>query len=205
VKKGYEDHLKGKDPNSVEAAHWVGRDKTWLRFKVLTEVGALDGMRVLDYGCGNALLLDFLKEKKIECEYTGWDVSDEAVRVARSRHPSAQFRTADLSSQRLEEFRNDFDYVFVSGVFYIRFGAAIEVHQAWCRDMMLKLWPICKRGMSVNFLTEFTDWRDDDLYYSPLGDTAQFVARNITRRFAIRHDYPLWEFTVYMYRESAEA
>jgi len=204
VQREYEDHMLKYGVDSPEAAHWIGRDKTWLRFKILTDVDDLNNKRVLDFGCGNALLLDFLKENKVVCEYHGWDVSKKIIGVAKTRHPEASFRAVHIFEDDLHKFQSFFDYIFISGVFYIKKDSESETHTSWLQGIMLKLWTLCKLGVAVNFMTEYVEWKDKDLYYCPIAKLAEFCVRNLSRWFVIRHEYPLWEFTIYIYKQPRE-
>ena len=201
IKKEYENHLTKHDPNSPEAVHWRGKEKTWLRFKILTEIDDLNNKRILDFGCGNALLLDFLKENNIICEYHGWDISEKMIELARKRHPDATYKVCDILKDDLSEYSNFFDYIIVSGVFNIKVNAEPEAHKAWIKANLLKLWSFCKKGIAVNFMTEYVDWKDNNLYYCSIGDIVSFCVNNLSRWFVVRHDYQLWEFTMYIYKE----
>lgn len=201
IKKEYEDHLLKHDLNSPEAVHWVGKDKTWLRFKILTKIDDLNNKKVLDFGCGNALLLDFLKENNIICEYHGWDISEKMIEVAKKRHPEASFKVVNVIKDDVKEFTNFFDYILISGISYIKVNAEEDIHKKWIETILLKLWHLCKEGLAINFMTEHVDWRDSSLYYCPINEITSFCVKNLSRWFAIRHDYQLWEFTMYIYKE----
>jgi len=201
IKQEYESHLLMSDPNSPEAAHWKGKDKTWLRFKILTEIDNLNNKKVLDFGCGNALLMDFLNERGIKCEYHGWDISERMIEVAKKRHPKAKFKVINIFHEDLSEYVNFFDYILISGVFYIKVDGEESVHKKWIEQILLKLWNLSKKGLAVNFMTEYVDWRDSSLYYCPINEIIIFCVDNLSRWFVIRHDYQLWEFTVYIYKE----
>ena len=200
IKKAYEDHLLKNDFNSPEAVYWVGKDKTWLRFKILTKIDDLNNKKVLDFGCGNALLLDFLKENNILCEYHGWDISEKMIEVAKKRHYGANFKVVDVFKSNLKQFNSFFDYILISGVFNLKVDAEESIHRKWTKKTLLKLWDLCRKGLAVNFMTEHVDWRDNSLYYCPIDDIASFCVKNLSRWFIIRHDYRLWEFTMYIYR-----
>ncbi|MEM2143836.1 MAG: class I SAM-dependent methyltransferase [Candidatus Jordarchaeaceae archaeon] len=201
VRKEYEAHLEKHDPNSPEAVHWIGRNKTWLRFKILTEIDDLNGKKILDFGCGNALLLDFLKENDINCEYYGWDVSEKMIKVANSRHSNVNFKVVDILKDDLNEFNNFFDYIIISGVFNLKVSTKEDIHKKWAEKILLKLWGLCKKGLAMNFMTEHVDWRDSELYYCSINEITSFCVKNLSRWFTIRHDYQLWEFTIYLYKE----
>lgn len=201
IKREYESHLTKHDFNSPEAAHWRGQEKTWLRFKILTKIANLNNKKVLDFGCGNALLMDFLKERNINCEYYGWDISEKMIEVARKRHPEAKFRVSNILEDDLSDYNNFFDYIIVSGLFYIKVDAEPEDHEAWIKANVSKLWSFCKKGIAFNFMTEYVEWKEDSLYYCSIGDIISFCVNNLSRWFVVSHDYQLWEFTMYIYKE----
>ena len=41
----------------------------------------------------------------------------------------------------------------------------------------------------------------EDLFHLPMDILASFLAHEISRHFVIRHDYGLYEYTAYVYRE----
>lgn len=199
IKEEYEDNLKDKKVDSVEASHWIGKEKTWLRFKILTSIDDLNNKKILDFGCGNALLVDYLKERGIEMNYYGWDISEAMINIARNRHPEVKFKKIDMF-QDISEYYNFFDYILTSGVFYIKGNSDNNIHREFIYRTLKYLWPLVTRGISVNFLTEYVDWFDEKLYYCSIDDITSFIVKNLSRRFIIRHDYPLWEFTIFIYR-----
>ncbi|RLE43238.1 class I SAM-dependent methyltransferase, partial [Candidatus Woesearchaeota archaeon] len=59
------------------------RGRQFLRFKMVCEVGDLNGKSVLDMGCGFGALLDFFKQEGIQVkEYVGWDINPKIVEIA---------------------------------------------------------------------------------------------------------------------------
>jgi SAM-dependent methyltransferase len=200
VKRVYEEHLQGKESNSPEASHWVDRDRVDLRFDVLTDIADLSGCSVLDFGCGNGLFRDYLKQCGVDCEYTGWDISEDMVEIARQRHPDSEFREIDILETDLEA-REEFDWILVSGVFHISGDRPNDEHERWYKTILQRLWPLCEQGLAVNFFSEFVDWRDEELYYCSLDELVPFLVEELSRWYQIRHDYDLYELTAYVYRE----
>ncbi len=199
IKKEYEDNLRGKGEDSVEASHWIGKEKTWLRFKILCSIDDLSNKKILDFGCGNALLLDYLKEHNINCNYYGWDISKEMIRIAKDRYPNIPFKQIDMIEDMIEYY-NFFDYILISGVFYIKGDSDNNIHREFIYQTLKHVWQFTTKGISVNFLTEHVDWFDKKLYYCQIGDITSFISKNLSRRFVVRHDYPLWEFTIFVYK-----
>jgi SAM-dependent methyltransferase len=75
---------------------------------------------LLDLGCGNAQLYEFFRDQKLDCDYTGVDVSEPLLQVARSNHEGdsrAHFVTADVNS--LEGVGGRFDVAIYSHVLEI--------------------------------------------------------------------------------------
>ena len=201
VKEEYETHLESRDIDSPEAAHWVGKEKTWLRFTMLTQIDSLSHKRCLDFGCGNGLLLDYLLENDIKCEYHGWDISDKMIDVCKQRHPGYNFQCIDVLEEGMESFHGEFDYIFISGVFHIKVDGSVSIHKEWIKEILSILWPICNQGISVNFLSEYVDWREQDLFYCDIDEMLRFTVETLSRHVVIRHDYPLFEFTLYIYKD----
>ncbi len=200
-KEKYEKHLAKHDPNSPEATHQVGKEKVWLRFKILSQIANLNGIKILDFGCGTGLMLDFLKENFKDFEYHGWDISEKMIQISQKRHPGAKFLVYDVLKDELSGYNNFFDYILINGVFNLKAGAKIETHEAWLKEILLKLWTLCKGGIAVNFLTEYVDWQEKELYYCPIEKIMYFCVKNLSRWFEIRHDYERWEFTMYIYKQ----
>ncbi len=68
---------------------------------------------ILDLGCGDGSLLAELRQK-IEAKFSGSDISEEALRIARQNVPGVEFFQLDLSSQKRIE--RTFDVVTISEV-----------------------------------------------------------------------------------------
>lgn len=201
VKARYEKRLNENQPDDPEAVHWVSEDRVNLRYDVLTDIGNLEGKRILDFGCGTALFIDYLEEQGIECEYYGWDISENMISEARKRHPDATFKSIDILTEDVSEYNDYFDYIFVSGVFHVKTGSNEDAHRKWMYNILDEIWPLCSEGISVNFMTQHVDWRDEDLYYTDIDRLIKFSVENFSRWFTIRGDYDLWEHTLYAYKE----
>ncbi|MBI5142733.1 MAG: class I SAM-dependent methyltransferase [Nitrospirae bacterium] len=79
------------------------------------EMRLLNPENVLEFGCGEGLLLEQLKKRGIRFQsYTGIDLRDDALEHARSLHPEHLFLKADLL--QWEHPAKSFDLVIASQV-----------------------------------------------------------------------------------------
>lgn len=62
---------------------------------------AQDGDRILDFGCGNGRLLELFGEKKIE--YTGVDVSEKLIEIARQKYPAENVKFQKINSHKITQ------------------------------------------------------------------------------------------------------
>jgi SAM-dependent methyltransferase len=171
---------------------WKGREDQTLRFEVLCDVADLAGRRVCDVGCGFGDLYEYLGSRFGRVTYTGIDLAPSLVEKARERHPGIDFRVQDILADRLTE---RFDYLLLSGALNYRLADNMKL----TRDMLGHMFELADEGVAVNFLTSYVNYEHPrNFHHSP--EAVFTLARSLTRWVTIRHDYALWEFTLYMYR-----
>jgi SAM-dependent methyltransferase len=168
------------DPRSQEA-----------KFRVLSEVGPLDGRSVLDVGCGQADFAGYLTERARDLTYTGIDISPRMIEVASERHPGLDLRLSDV----LGEDPGRFDLVTANGIFYLLGDGAEEAMQA----LVARMYEVCNWAVAFNSLSGWaTDQETGEFHADPLRTVA--FCRTLTPRVVLRHDYHTRDFTIYMYR-----
>lgn len=74
--------------------------------------------KVLDIGCGNGRLYHVLKEKQIQ--YTGLDLSEELIKIAKTKYPEADFKVGDMKKLPFGSAQDKagFDVVFCVAAFH---------------------------------------------------------------------------------------
>jgi ubiquinone/menaquinone biosynthesis C-methylase UbiE len=180
--------------DSSEALAVGTEERRRIRFQVLTEIGDLRGKKILDLGCGFGDLLDFLKEKGIEVDYTGYDINPKMIEIARKKHPGAQFKVIDITE---EEFPI-FDYILSTSAFNNKLK--YEDNYKFIEKIFRITYEHAKEGVAIDFLSSYVDFkRDYAFYYEP--ENVFAIAKKITRRVCLRHDYPLFEFCIYLYKD----
>jgi len=169
------------------------REKEAIRFENLASAGRLGGTRILDIGCGFGDFYSFLKALRIDVDYTGYDLVPRLIKTAKVHHPEAVFEVRDIQTEGIDR---RFDYIFASQVFNNRLIRDSNIDTV--KDVLRIAYGSCNRGMAFDFLTSYVDYEEDHLfYYSP--EEIFGIAKSLTKRVTLKHDYPLFEFTVYLY------
>ena len=124
--------------------------------------------------------------------YTGIDLVPSLVDKARELPAGVDFRTCDILAGGLAE---RFDYFVLSGALNYK----VEDNMSLTRDMLGAMFELAGEGVAVNFLTSYVNYEHPrNFHHSP--EAVFGLARSMTRWVTIRHDYPLWEFTLFMYK-----
>jgi SAM-dependent methyltransferase len=185
----------GATPQGVD---WRDAASQVARFDVLLELIPDDhtGVSINDYGCGYGALLEVLAARGREFDYRGYDVSEAMIEHARARHraePRASF-TSDKHNLRAA------DYTVASGVFNVRLGQPLVEWRAYVLDTIDKLARLSRRGLAFNALTSHADpdRMRGNLYYADPAELLDYCLRRHSRDVALRHDYSLYEFTVFV-------
>lgn len=167
-----------------------------MRFDVLSSVGIEAGASVLDVGCGLADFYAHLQTRGCQVQYTGVDLVPELVEQARTRHPGLDVRVQDIQIDPPAE--SSYDFVVCSQTFNLRFGDHAQDNAELVQDMMRRMFKIARLGVAIDFVTDHVDFREPYLNYHNPEALFRF-AKTLTRRVVLRHDYPLFEFCLYLY------
>lgn len=84
------------DKFSQTRRHW------WVELNFIRKYLKREG-KLLDFGCGNGRLLEFLNSKEIrpktsELEYLGLDISEKLIAHAKAKHPNQHFEVIEKES-----------------------------------------------------------------------------------------------------------
>jgi SAM-dependent methyltransferase len=180
---------------SARALDWSGEHSQFLRFRVLTEVGALSGARVLDVGCGLGDLCGWLRANSHDVRYTGIDIAPAMIEAARGRFPDARFEVRDVLSDPVQD---SFDYVLSSGIFTHRTAEAKLFFEA----MIEQMFALTQKGLAVNCLSRWAEKIEPEEFHADPLEAVAFC-RKMTPRVVLRHDYHPGDFTLYLYKKAA--
>ncbi len=178
---------------SVEALGSGSNEHQTIRYRVLSEVGDLGGQTVLDVGCGFGGFYDYCRHFGQPMTYTGIDIVPALLHEATRLHPGATFMELDIldAPDDLE-----FDYVVSSQGFNNRFTYSDNWEVV--KQALAKCFKIARCGVAFDMMSSYVDFREDHLYYFDPCEVFAFC-KTLTKRVMLRHDYPLFEFCVYLF------
>lgn len=183
---------------TAQGMDWKDDASQRLRFAVLCDVADLSGRSVRDVGAGAGHLLDYLQERGIAADYSGSDASRAMVEAARGRHPQVSFDHRAIGE---ESPPPTYDVVVCSGLFHVKLDRGDGAWRTFVEDGIRRLFALCRVGIAFNLMSDQVDYRAPELYYAHPGDILDFCRREVSRFATVRHDYPLYEFTTYVYRD----
>ncbi|MBS8121897.1 class I SAM-dependent methyltransferase [Candidatus Vampirococcus lugosii] len=99
------------------------RQKYWPEFKIILEKikkYKKENIKILDLGCGNARILNYLQEELSDFEkidYTGVDISENLINISKNKYPNYNFYTSDMLDFLQNESQEEYDFVFMIASF----------------------------------------------------------------------------------------
>ena len=191
----YASRLAAEKPTH-EIVGWGSKDSQELRFKILSEISEFQNASVLDVGSGLVDFYFYLKKNHLQpLEYLGVDISGPLVEKSREtlqNEPHARSLCLDIRQDSLNQM---FDYVFCSG------ALNLKILDNWTHTevMLRRMYELANRGVACNFLSTYVDFsHEKDFHHSP--EKVFSFVKKFAKRVTLRHDYPLYEFTIYFYK-----
>jgi SAM-dependent methyltransferase len=183
----------GATPLGVD---WNSDAAQTIRFEQLAKVLDASGpYSLIDYGCGYGALAPWLAERGHDVAYTGFDVSERMLEVARRDDPAWRYTSVEAELEPA-------DFVVASGVFNLRLEIDDDAWTQYIDETLATLSRLGRRGFAFNMLTSYSDLdkRRANLFY---GDPCRFFdlcKRAYSKDVALLHDYGLYEFTILVRR-----
>ncbi len=119
--KAYYDINISKDLPEYGILGWESEEAQHLRFDMLLSSVDLGGRRLLDVGCGTGNLLEYINSRGIEVNYTGVDILEKMIAIAKSKKLDCNFLCMDIFKNN-SFTSNSFDVVYTSGIFNLNLG-----------------------------------------------------------------------------------
>jgi SAM-dependent methyltransferase len=191
INERYSTRIK-EENYSYEALRTGPWERRELRFDVLAGLGIETGSKVLDLGCGYGDLSDYFERKGIEIDYTGYDINPDFIEFAKQKYPDKKFEICDIINQEFPQF----DYIVSSTCFNLKLKH--QDNYEFVKQLLNSMHKHANKGLAIDFMTSYVDFeRDIMFHYEP--EKVFSIAKGITNRVTLRHDYPLFEFCIYMY------
>lgn len=170
-------------------------------YKVMLDLvrPSVASVSLLDLGCGLAHFYEFMQAHGVtNIEYSGIDLSEKYLSVAKEKHPGVSFRALDVRAE--PELMGTYDYVVMNGLFNYRGKHTQGEMLDYWSSMIDVAYRHCNYGIAFNVMSKIVEWERDDLFHLSFDDLAAHVSKNLSRNFVIRHDYRMYEYTTYVYR-----
>jgi ubiquinone/menaquinone biosynthesis C-methylase UbiE len=180
--------------NNINALASGTEERRNLRFQILTEIGIGESDSVLDLGCGYGDYYGYLKKHFDNFGYTGIDINPNLIEFARERYKNVDFKVMDIQN----ESPGESDFIVSTSCFNLKLSDTSNYD--FIEDIMKSCFRTAKKGVAIDFLTSYVDFKGNEeeaFYYEP--EKVFRIAKSISKRVALRHDYPLFEFCIYLY------
>jgi SAM-dependent methyltransferase len=165
----------------------------------LIEPGWRDSVSVLDFGCGASHFREYIEHQGLgdRIRYSGLDLSPKFLELSRRKFPKLDYYDVNLL-----EGRNGlpmFDYVVMNGVFTYKGEIPYSTMLDYFKTLVERAFELTRRGLAFNLQSPNVEHREY-LFHVPFDDVTAFLVDRISPRFRLRHDYGLYDYTVYVYR-----
>ena len=189
--KDFAEH--GVSPASLGYA----KEKQHLRFQQVRKYLPKNDATVLDFGCGFGDLSKYLSSENIQIEYTGCDVMQEFLEVAKVKNPGNY-----INVEFGQPPKGEYDYVVCLGVFNFLYVPDPQEHFNIVCNTLLQLFSISTKGLIVDFQSEFVDYKSSNAYHQNISDLAIFAKNKLSRRFIADYSYLPFEYMFVVMKDS---
>jgi SAM-dependent methyltransferase len=159
IKSYYEPKLNANLPDYAKLG-WESQEAQNIRFSAFTENVNLNGLSLLDVGCGLGNLLEHITEAGINVKYTGVDILPRMITCAEGKKLDGEFHCLDIFSEN-PFGESSFDVVYASGIFNLNLGNNDE----FFADALCKFMHLAKKYVAFSLLDERSPDRDSTYYY----------------------------------------
>lgn len=160
-------------------------------------------LTLLDVGCGVGHLADHLaRAGRPLITLSAVELNPEMAAIARRRHPEVPVYEVDILTGDGEGLPV-FDYVVMNGLLTYRGIHGVDQMLEYLSALLRAAFRHARRGIAFNTMSIQVDAPRDELLHLPIDTVVSFAARELSRHIVVRHDYGLYQYTTYVYREPA--
>ncbi len=174
-----------------EGVRWTANGRS-LRYECLLEIDkSIEGKRILDFGCGKGDFYQFLKEKNISVNYSGYDINEKLISLAKHKYPECEFKVFDIDKDILNE---DFDYIFLCGVFNLKLEGLVGS----IKRILIRLFEHCRIALAFNALSAHDPRKTFELHYLSPEEMLEFATGTLSPFVSLIHDRIPYDFTMFV-------
>jgi len=153
-----------------------------------------------DFGCGYGALADYLQKGTDQFQYRGFDISPRMIASARELYSGANRVTFFNRQSELPEA----DYTVASGTFNVKLDTPREEWEKYVLNTLGTINALSRKGFAFNVLTKYSDreFMQNHLYYADPLFLFDYCKTEFSRFVTLLHDYPLYEFTILVRKDS---
>jgi SAM-dependent methyltransferase len=150
------------------------------------------GGSILDVGCGQGDLWEFIDSRGLGLSYLGIDLCPAMIGYAKARFPEGDFAVCDVL-----DYHEDHDFVVAAGALNL----AVPGQEDYARQVIRKLYSLARRAASFNLLSDaYRDYerRPELCFYDP-AETVR-LCLELTPYLYVDHRSSGYDFCVYLLR-----
>ena len=189
--------------DSHRGVDWPRAEDANKRYQIMLDVFKKDpseNITLLDFGCGTSHLFGYMQQKDYKhIQYSGLEILNKFVETAQKKYPQNTYYCLDILTRGTKDLPA-FDYIVMNGVFTQKLELPFEEMFCFLKDILEKIFPHTKKGIAFNVMSKQVDWEQKGNFYLGFDVLGEYLTKHLSRNFIIRHDYGLYEYTVYVYK-----
>ena len=170
--------VHGYDPKTLG---WGGAERQYLRFKTTLDAAVLFGEEltsILDIGCGFGDFCFYLKNLKSSIKYTGVDINESLIGVAKKEFRDSNFYLGTIDSCAFEDGSSDL--VVENGIFNAKldFQDQLDYIERTLREMFR----VSKYGVAADFMTNRVDFIAEGAFHLD-PEVAYRIGKSVSEKY----------------------
>lgn len=206
IARHYQDCIR-RHGDSARGMDWPSEKDNQVRFRVMAELFGSDfkKIKVLDFGCGSSRFFDYLKQRELakKIQYIGLDILPEAIEISKKKYPTNRYICGDALQDPSVLPR--VDYAIFNGVFTQKRSLSQREMQDFLLRTLSKVFSKVRIGLAFNVMSDQADFKRRGSFHLSTDWLAKTMARRYSRYFTIRHDYGLYENTIYLFKKGLDS
>lgn len=202
LQKHYDSTFEEHGANSSGVDWGENEERLRLRYQKMLAVITKSERTIpslLDVGCGFGGFFAYIKAKQLQIKYSGIDVSEKMIHWGRENYSGqGDFVVGDVLDM---DDKTHFDYMVCNGILTQKLETEGSKMDAFANQLIRKMFSLCRVGVAFNVMTSKVNFYANNLYYRNPAELLAWCMSEVTPYIKLDHSYPLYEYTVYLYRE----